>query len=274
MVFDINGKVALITGGASGVGLEYAKALLRNGLKAVTLADVNGDLGNKALIEISQQFGSKRAIFSKTDVTKIDQLEDSFKKTVETFGNIDIVFNNAGILNDAIWEKQISINVNGVIHGMILALETYLPTYHQGPEAVIVNISSIAGVIGTAHVPIYSATKHAVIGITRSWGQPAFYKKFNVRVVAVCPGVTDTPLISEMNGRSLGDIYEENGKEFVGELTVQTPEVLAEEVMNIVKYGPNGSVWIVEGGEPAYQYVFPDRNQMKYNQISDYIQNK
>lgn len=69
----------------------------------------------------------------------------------------------------------------------------------------------------------FISIKHFYIkGITRSWGQPAFYKKFNVRVVAVCPGVTDTPLISEMNGRSLGDIYEENGKEFVGELTVQT----------------------------------------------------
>ncbi|KAG5880306.1 hypothetical protein JTB14_003706 [Gonioctena quinquepunctata] len=267
MVFVIKDKVALITGGASGLGLQYAKQLLRNGLKGVTLADLNPKLGIEALDQIKQEFGHNKAIFVKTDVTQIDSLEGAFRKTIDTFHHIDIVFNNAGILNDAVWEKQISINLNGMIHGMLLALEKYLPKYQRGPEAVIVNISSIAGVMGSPHVPIYSATKHAVIGLTRSWGVSSFFKKRKVRVIAVCPGVTMTPLIHDMANRSLGTQYEENGKD-VASFPIQYPRTAAEEVIEVVKYAPNGSVWVVEGGEPAYQYIFPDRVEMKKNVLS------
>ncbi|CAH1116305.1 unnamed protein product [Phaedon cochleariae] len=266
MVIEIRGKVALITGGASGIGLQFAKALLRNGLKGVTLADLNPKLGHGALQQIEREFGPNRAIFVQTDVTRIDQLDYTFNKTIGTFGYLDIVFNNAGILNDAVWETQIQININGVIHGMLLAMEKYLPKYQQGPEALIVNTSSIAGLEGSAHVPIYAATKHAVLGLTKSWGCDTFYDRNKVRVVAVCPGVTNTPLISEMNNRSLGAQYE-NLLDEVATWPTQKPETLAEQVMEIVKYAPNGSTWVVEGGEAAYEYIFPDRTEMKRNVI-------
>ncbi|XP_074031995.1 15-hydroxyprostaglandin dehydrogenase [NAD(+)] [Leptinotarsa decemlineata] len=264
MVFTIKGKVAIITGGASGLGKQYAKELLRNGLKAVILADLNQKLAIDALTELENEFGPNRAIFVRTDVTQKESFEDAFKETIKVFGAIDILFNNAGILNDAIWEKQILVNLNGMVHGMLLALEKYLPDYQQGPEAVVVNISSIAGVIGSPHVPIYCATKHAVLGLTKSWGVSSFYRKFKVRVVAVCPGITRTPLISDMADRSLGTHYEENGKDLAA-FPVQDPETAAKEVVEVVKYAPNGSVWVVEGGEPAYQYIFPEREEMKKN---------
>ncbi|XP_074025936.1 15-hydroxyprostaglandin dehydrogenase [NAD(+)] isoform X2 [Leptinotarsa decemlineata] len=111
MVFEIKGKVALITGGASGLGLSHAKELLRNGLKGVTLADVNENFGKTALDEIEKEFGKERAIFVKTDVTVREDFENAFEKTVEHFKNVDILVNNAGIFNDAIWEKEIAINL-------------------------------------------------------------------------------------------------------------------------------------------------------------------
>lgn len=91
---------------------------------------------------------------------------------------------------------------------MLLGMEKYLPKYQQGPEGLIINISSIAGVLGSGHMPIYAATKHAVLGLTKSWGNSTFYKNKKVRVVAVCPGVTITPLIAEMSGRTLGPLYD------------------------------------------------------------------
>lgn len=91
---------------------------------------------------------------------------------------------------------------------MLLGMEKYLPKYQQGPDALIVNISSVAGVIGVGHMPVYVATKYGVIGATRSWGNSKFYNHNKVRVVAVCPGATVTPLITELDGKTLGPIYE------------------------------------------------------------------
>lgn len=98
---------------------------------------------------------------------------------------------------------------NGTIHGILLGLEKYLPKYKTAEETVIVNISSTAGTQGYGHIPIYSATKHAILGLVKSWGIPEFYEGTKVRVIGICPGVTMTPLITGMNGRNLGGRHEE-----------------------------------------------------------------
>ncbi|XP_023026235.2 15-hydroxyprostaglandin dehydrogenase [NAD(+)] isoform X2 [Leptinotarsa decemlineata] len=259
MAFQVEGKYALITGGASGLGLLYAKELLRNGLKGVTLADMSEEFGEKALKEIEEEFGPDRAIFVKTDVVDYQQFDNAYQKTVEKFRNVDILINNAGILNDAVWEKQIAININGTIHGILLGLEKYFPKYKQGTEALIVNISSTAGLQGYGHVPVYCATKHAVIGMGRGWSDPFLYERTKVRFITVCPGVTLTPLIFDMGGRNMGGIYEEflqkNGEKWVS----QEPDHMAKEMVNIIKNASNGTIWVVEGGDPAYEYIPAER---------------
>ncbi|KAJ8959629.1 hypothetical protein NQ318_021816 [Aromia moschata] len=268
MTFELKGKVALITGAASGIGLEYAKELLRNGVKVgVALADVNSSFGQNALSEIKQEFGTDKAIFIKTDVTDIRQFEDAFKKTLENFKYVDILINNAGILDDSVWEKQISINVNGTIHGMLLGLENYLQKNRQGPDAVIVNISSTCGVASYPHIPIYCATKFAVIGMTKAWGHPHHYDRTKVRVVAICPGVTDTPLISDMNGRNLGDNYEDYLRQNCPSWPKQKPNHVAREVVKVIKAAPNATSWVVEGGEQAYEYSAPNREDIEKKYI-------
>ncbi|KAJ8958786.1 hypothetical protein NQ314_006349 [Rhamnusium bicolor] len=229
MVFDFNGKVALITGGASGIGFAFAKELLRNGLKGLTIADLDANLGKAALLQIEEEF-------------------DAFKSTVEKFQNVDILINNAGILNDSVWEREVSTNLNGVIHG---------------PEAVILNVSSTCGVEGYSHIPVYCATKFAIIGMTKSWGTSYHYERTNVRVVAICPGVTETPLIANMSGRNLGEPYQ---KYFANNSTGwlrQEPDYLAKEGIKIIKAGPPGTLWLVEGGEPAYEFVIPEREKIE-----------
>ncbi|KAJ8959633.1 hypothetical protein NQ318_021820 [Aromia moschata] len=97
---------------------------------------------------------------------------------------------------------------NGVINGMLLGMENYLQKHRQGSEAVIVNISSIAGISPFSVFPIYCGTKAAVLAMTRSWGTPQHYERTHIRIIGICPGVTDTPLISEMSGRNLGAGYQ------------------------------------------------------------------
>lgn len=267
MAFTISDKVALITGGASGLGLQYAKELLRQGLKGVTLADLNQEFGQNALQEIEREFGTNKAIFVKTDVTNIHEFEDAFQQTVEKFQNIDILINNAGILNDSVWEKEIAINVNGVIHGVLLGIDNYLPKYKKGPEAVIVNISSTCGVAGYGHIPVYCGTKFAVIGMTKSWSVPYHFDRSKVRVIAVCPGVTITPLITDIFGRNLGGCYEEYLQDNREGWLTQEKDFVATEMVKLIQFAANGTVWIIEGGEPAYEYILPERETMKENKL-------
>jgi 15-hydroxyprostaglandin dehydrogenase (NAD) len=259
MFFDIKGKIALISGGASGIGLRYAKELLRNGLRGVTLADVNKDYGQKAVEEIQNEFGPNKVVFVQTDVTNMKSYEEAFKKTIEAFKNIDIVINNAGILNDAIWEKEIAINVNGVIHGILLGLENYIPKHKTGTEGVIVNISSIAGIKEFAMIPVYTGTKFAVMGMTKSFGDEAHYNRTKVKVLAMCPGVTDTPLISEMDGRNLGPAYQQLLVDQIGNLPSQKPESVALAMVKIIKNAKSGTVWVAENGQDPYEFILPPR---------------
>ncbi|XP_057665466.1 15-hydroxyprostaglandin dehydrogenase [NAD(+)]-like [Diorhabda carinulata] len=269
MVFNINGKFAVITGGASGIGLHYAKELLRNGLQGITLADINPTIGKTALEEIEKEFGPGKAIFVETDVTSRQQFENAFQKTVDRFKHIDILINNAGILNDRVWEREIDINMNGTIHGILLATEKFLTKYQQGPEAVIVNIASTAAWDFYPHIPIYSATKSAVIALTKSWGVEHFYNKWNIRFIAICPGITFTPLIFDMSGRNLGKPYEEHLQFTINKWPGQKPEHVAEEVMRVIKFAPNGTAWLIEGGEPAYEVIPIDRNTQKKNLLQE-----
>ncbi|KAG5880308.1 hypothetical protein JTB14_003707 [Gonioctena quinquepunctata] len=255
MVFGIQGKVGLVTGGASGIGLKYAKELLRNGLKGVTLADLNEDFGKNAVKEIEEEFGPNRAKFVRTDVTSSQQFDDAFKKTIEKFKNIDILINNAGILNDAIWEKEVEVNIKGTVHGVLLATEKYFPKHKQGSEGVIVNISSSAGLSPYAFMPIYSGTKHAIVGMTKSWGDSFLYEQLKTRFVAICPGVTNTPLIFDIAERNMGGIYQKSLEDNIKNWPSQEPDHVGKEMIKVIENAPNGTIWVVEGGEPAYEYV-------------------
>ncbi|KDR14911.1 15-hydroxyprostaglandin dehydrogenase [NAD(+)]-like [Zootermopsis nevadensis] len=259
---DIKGKTALVTGAATGIGLEYVKELLRNGAQNVAVLDFDARKGENAVKELKKEYGSGRVIFIKTDVTNATELEEGFKKTYETFKALDIVINNAGILDDGRWELEIAINVNAVVRGTLLGFQ-YMGKDKGGKGGIVVNIASILGLAAIAGCPVYTATKHAVVGITRSLGLPYHFDRTGVRVVAICPGVTDTNLISEAHKRQLsGEWGRECGRE-VDELPKQRPEHVAKEMMRLIKKGGSGSLWVCEGGQPAYEIHIPDRQTLK-----------
>ncbi|KAK4876768.1 hypothetical protein RN001_009274 [Aquatica leii] len=262
-MFEIKGKVALITGGASGIGFQYAVELLNNGLKGVTLADINEEFGKIALKDISQKFGDDKAIFVKVDVTNQKQFEDAFKKTVEKFENIDILINNAGILDDRIWETEIDINIKGTVTGTLLAIQNYIHKHKSGPEGVIVNISSVVGVDPAPMLPIYCATKYAIIGFTRSFGTEMHYALSNVRVFAICPGFTDTPLMTNFEVKSLKPEYTTSFKKVKHLVVYQQPADIARHAVELIKTAPQGSVWVIDSNEPPYEYSHIPRQKFK-----------
>jgi len=258
----IKGKTALVTGGATGIGLEYVKALLKNGAQNVAVCDVDVRKGENAVRELQTEYGADRVIFIKTDVTNIAELEEAFKKTHTTFKALDIVINNAGILDDSRWELEIAINVNAVVRGTLLGLK-YMGKDKGGKGGVVVNIASILGLAPLAGSPIYVATKHAVIGLTRSFGLPYHFDRTGIRVMAMCPGVTDTPLISEAHRRQLQEEWGDEAGRELDELPKQQPESVAKGMIHLIENGSSGSVWVAEGGQPVYEILIPDRQTLR-----------
>uniref|UniRef100_A0A1Y1N8K6 15-hydroxyprostaglandin dehydrogenase n=1 Tax=Photinus pyralis TaxID=7054 RepID=A0A1Y1N8K6_PHOPY len=259
-MFDVYGKVALVTGGASGLGFLYVKELLRNGIKGVTIADTNDVFGERAIEEIKNEYGDEKAIFVNVDVSDKYQLEEAFKSTIQVFENIDIVINNAGILNDANWEKEIQVNLNGTVNGTLLAFDHYIATYKSGAEGAIINISSIGGLDAFATAPIYTASKFGIVGLGQAYGSKLHYERNNIKVVTVCPGFTLASLSDVVNHDSLlGTAYSKIMHKEYDSIPVQSPTFLAKSVISIIQQSEPGSVWVVEGEEPPYEVEFPNR---------------
>ncbi|XP_006821014.1 15-hydroxyprostaglandin dehydrogenase [NAD(+)]-like [Saccoglossus kowalevskii] len=164
---DISGKVAIVTGGAQGIGRAVTECLLKKGARGVTIADVHEQKGQETVNEFSQQYDNERVTFMYADVTLKSQMEDVFRKTKTTFGRVDIFICNAGICNEYEWERMVDINFTSTIRNTYLAVE-YMGTKNGGNGGVIIINSSTAGLTQFPVLPVYSAAKSGLVGFARS----------------------------------------------------------------------------------------------------------
>ncbi|XP_073336160.1 15-hydroxyprostaglandin dehydrogenase [NAD(+)] [Pagrus major] len=195
----LSGKTAVVTGAVMGIGRAITEVLLQNGAK-VALLDVNESAGKTVMEALEKQYGREKTLFCKGDVQSEEQLKAAFKKTTETFGGIDILCNNAGVLNEGQWEQTVSINLMGVIRGTYLAFE-HMNKLKGGRGGVIVNTASMAGFGPLPSCPVYTATKHGVVGFTRAMAANSTLSGYGIRVNALCPGFVKTDLFTEIPAR-------------------------------------------------------------------------
>jgi NAD(P)-dependent dehydrogenase (short-subunit alcohol dehydrogenase family) len=188
------GKIALVTGGGGGIGRATSLAYAREGAK-VAVVDINGTAAREVAEAIKADQGDAIAI--ETDVSSSDQVAAMVEQVVAHFGRLDIAFNNAGVdieheplakTSEEIFDTLMSINVKGVWLCMKFEIQQMLK---QGGGA-IVNTSSIGGLIGAPRQPIYGATKHAVLGMTKA--AAVEYGRKGIRINAVCPGIIRTEM--------------------------------------------------------------------------------
>ena len=191
---SLEGKTTLVTGGASGIGRGTALSFAREGAKVVVV-DIDEEGGNGTVDVIIKSGGE--ATFVTCDVSKSQDVESMVNKAVEAYGSLDCAFNNAGIgvfsttaeCSEEDWDRLMSINLKGVWLCMKYEIIQMLK---QGKGA-IVNTSSAGGLIGTPGLPAYTASKHGVMGLTKTAALE--YVQDGIRVNAVCPGTVLTPIV-------------------------------------------------------------------------------
>lgn len=250
----LKGKVAVVTGAASGIGRAIAELFAEQGAKVI-VADLNLADAEKAAASIREKGGDATAV--KTNVADADDVAAMIALAVSEYKTLDILVNNAGIMDnfepagdieDAEWERVFAVNMNGVLFGTRKALNIF----KEKKNGAIINISSIGGLYGSRAGAAYTASKHAVIGFTKNTGY--MYANEGIRCNAIAPGAVETNIASSMTA------INEFGMGRMQPGMALNPRVgKPEEIANVALFLAsdeasfvNGAVIVADGGWSAY----------------------
>lgn len=246
---EFGGKVVFVTGAASGIGRATALAFAGQGASVVA-ADL-AEAANRETAELIVQRGGS-AIAVRCDVTRGDQVKAALAATIERFGRLDFAVNNAGIeprqpaaaadYDEDEWDLILDINLRGVF----LCMKHEIPLILQQGGGAIVNLSSVAGVVGIRSSAAYTAAKHGVIGLTRAAALD--YADQNLRINAVCPGYIETPMIDRAVGVGEAARSEVNAQQPTGRMG--RPEEIASAILWMCSAGAGylvGHALVVDG---------------------------
>jgi 3-oxoacyl-[acyl-carrier protein] reductase len=241
----LEGKTALVTGGANGIGKKTAEIFAKEGAEVV-IADFDVESGKKTAAEINEEYGN--TIFIEVDVSNIESSKNLINKTVEEFGKLDVLVNNAGITADGFltkmdenqWDRVIDINLKGVFNCSKFAAEHMM----ENGEGVILNASSVVGLYGNIGQTNYAATKFGVIGLTKTWAKELAPK--GVRVNAVAPGYTNTAMMETVPQKVLDSLIKKTPVKRLGEVEdiANAYLFLASDEASFI----NGTILNVDGG--------------------------
>jgi len=253
----MQGKIALVTGGGNGIGRAACLEFARAGA-TVMVVDINLAAASETAAAINALGGQAQSL--QADVSKAADVQAYVEGTVNTFGRIDAFFNNAGIEGvisplaeypEDVWDRVISINLKGCF----LGLRHVLPVMLAQQKGTIINTASVAGTVGAPNMGAYSASKHAILGLTRTAAGEV--GRQGVRVNAICPGPINTRMIRSLeqmsNPSEPSAVMQANtkrnpmGRYGEPEEVARIVVFLASDESNYV----NGAAWLIDGGRTA-----------------------
>jgi NAD(P)-dependent dehydrogenase (short-subunit alcohol dehydrogenase family) len=239
-VASLDGKVALITGGANGIGAAVARRLAGLGVRVV-VADVDADRGSAVADEVD-------GVFVKCDVSEPGDSVAAVTTAVETFGGLDVAFLNAGVATGTAfgddfdlgaYRRAMAINLDGVVFGVQAAL----PALRSRGGGDIIATASMAGLTATPFNPVYGANKAAVIGLVRALGPVAVAEQ--IRVNALCPSFADTDILSPVRDELVKTGF-----------PILTVDAVVDGFMGILTADGTGECWYVVPGRPPEPFRF------------------
>lgn len=256
----LKGKVALITGAASGIGLKIAQEFAKEGAKVV-ISDLNKEAADQAAAQLFSE--GYEALAVACDVTKEEDIENSFDVTIKAFGHLDILVNNAGLQYVSPLEEfpteKFELLVKVMLTAPFIATKKALPLMKKQQFGRIINMASINGLIGFSGKAAYNSAKHGVIGLTKVSALEA--APFGITVNALCPGYVDTPLVqkqladlSKTRNVPLEKVFEEVIYPLVPQKRLLSVQEIADYAVFLASdkaKGVTGQAVVLDGGYTA-----------------------
>jgi 2-hydroxycyclohexanecarboxyl-CoA dehydrogenase len=248
---DIQGRVALVTGGARGIGRAIVAALAGAGA-SIAIADLRADVAEQTALEVAKETGTHVVSFQ-TDVANLGEVRETVDRVLQTFGKIDALINNAGWdelkpflqTTPTFWDKIIAVNYKSVLNSCYAVL----PHMVARKAGAVVSISSDAGRVGSMGEAVYAGTKAGIIAFSRTLARE--HARDNIRFNIVCPGPTQTPLVEEMQQQEFGSRVLGRMEQYVPLRRLGRPEDIAPMVVFLASDAAGfitGQVISVSGG--------------------------
>ncbi|XP_072944128.1 15-hydroxyprostaglandin dehydrogenase [NAD(+)]-like [Epargyreus clarus] len=262
-VWSVEDKVFLVTGGAAGVGAGLVRRLLFHNASHVAFLDVSEREGAALEAELSTKFGALKAKFIKCDIADPTQLATAYNQVLDKYHRLDAVVNNAAVLSadESSYKKMVDINFIATVTSTYKALDI-MAADKGGNGGCIVNISSLLALKPSARLPVYAATKAAVLQFSNNIATDELYSNTQVRIATVCLGPTDTAIL---NRRSLEN-FDKDGAQGISSRVPERQKVesAVSGILDVISSGENGSTWIVADNKPAVDITENVRKGFRY----------
>ncbi|XP_062544161.1 alcohol dehydrogenase 1-like [Armigeres subalbatus] len=248
---SLKDKSAVVFGGLGGIGFEIGKHLFRSGISKLFLLDVLPNLDGDKRAELHSCNVDGVIFYEQCDITKKDRMTKLFRSVIiPRLHFIDIFINAAGIINEQDPERVVAVNLTGVINSSLMAMNI-MSLENTGLGGYIVNIASTAGLEPFPYCSVYTSTKHAIVGFTRSLGIDTVLVKTGVKFITICPGATETALFRQNH---MGNVFllpwmEEPGRKMMRQIPIQSPSIVGQCVIRALVEGETGSVWVCAAGK-------------------------
>ncbi|CAH1646230.1 unnamed protein product [Spodoptera littoralis] len=251
-MYDLKDKVVVVTGASNGIGANFVREILEEGVKHVRLLDIDKKTGNALQDELRQKYGKNKVKFVKCDVTNDEQFFKALEDAKKDNGYLDLLVNNAGVADEGNLAKirtLIEINITALINGTLKAIEL-MRKDKGGRGGAIINVSSIGGLVQVSPMFTYSTSKRAVLQFTTCVGRfPC--ENTDVRVMAACIGVTETAILQKLT--CFTEEMDVEAEKVLSGYPMQSAKSVARGMVEMYQKGGPASIWLVRADRPAQE---------------------